>query len=530
MTIPRVVSIAGTDPTGGAGAQADIKSIQAAGGFALSALTALVSQNTRGVTSIFYPPAGVLADQLEAISSDVDIDAVKIGMLGRCDYISTVRTWLMEVKPPIVVLDPVMVATSGGVLLENDAINALRELLPLATVLTPNIPELEILCGHEKGTIVSSEGAVTAAQTLATTTGAKVIVKAGHLHETKIENYIVSSEGIISQARSIRFNTACTHGTGCSMSSALATRLAGGDSYGKALSWVTKWLEESIRYAPSLHVGHGSGPIDHSHQMRRLECSAQVKTWINRASLNNDLSKYEVEFVNASCPDTIDLCDHVPPQGKWTKLLWQLATPALEETWELPFLADLRSGNLDPWEFTVYQRQDALYLDGYARALSLLAVVATDPQESVFWSTSSSNAILVEQELHREWLASHSDDEFSEATQLDPSTVSTGYINHLLSVCATEDYCVGIAAVLPCFWIYAELGERLSEYNFPDHPYKRWLDTYHDPGFIEATSQVIKYLELAMENSGSKTRERATTAFLTSCIWEKEFFDQSSRF
>src|SRR4051812_22442478 len=144
-TVPRVLSIAGTDPTGGAGIHADLKSIAANGGYGMAAVTALVAQNTRGVRSIHVPPPAFLAEQLEAVSDDVEIDAVKIGMLFDSDIVAVVQDWLEQVRPPRVVLDPVMIAASGDTLLAPDAVEAVRALVAHVDLVTPNMPELAAL-------------------------------------------------------------------------------------------------------------------------------------------------------------------------------------------------------------------------------------------------------------------------------------------------------------------------------------------------------------------------------------------------
>ena len=144
-TIPRVLSIAGTDPTGGAGVQADLKSIGAAGGYGMAVVTALVAQNTQGVREIHTPPQSFLDAQLQSVFDDVQVDAIKIGMLGDVETTETVANWLLRVGVPVVVLDPVMVATSGDRMLSEEAEQAVRELTRLATVVTPNLPELAML-------------------------------------------------------------------------------------------------------------------------------------------------------------------------------------------------------------------------------------------------------------------------------------------------------------------------------------------------------------------------------------------------
>lgn len=151
MPTPRVLSIAGTDPTGGAGIQADLKSISANGGYGMAVITALVAQNTHGVRSVHVPPLAFLREQLDAVSDDVVIDAVKIGMLGTRDISAVVQNWLVAIKPPVVVLDPVMVATSGDRLLDRDAEQAMRDLLAHVDVATPNLSELAVLLDQGVG-------------------------------------------------------------------------------------------------------------------------------------------------------------------------------------------------------------------------------------------------------------------------------------------------------------------------------------------------------------------------------------------
>lgn len=259
--IPRVLSIAGTDPTGGAGAQADLKSIMAAGGYGMSVITALVAQNTQGVRDIHTPPLEFLRAQLDSVFDDVTVDAVKIGMLGDTDTIQAVRDYLQS-HQVTTVLDPVAVASSGDRLLTADAEDALRDFAAASSVVTPNLPELALLT---KTKIASSEQeAVDIAGTWAKETNTTVIVKLGHLAGPEAGNIAVAPSGETHKVSSPRVGTKNTHGTGCSLSSALATRLGAGDSLEDALDWSTKWLNEAIANADRLLVGKGHGPVDHS--------------------------------------------------------------------------------------------------------------------------------------------------------------------------------------------------------------------------------------------------------------------------
>ena len=277
-SVPRVLSIAGTDPTGGAGAQADLKSIAAAGGYGMNAITALVAQNTHGVRSIHTPPLSFLREQLDAVVSDVTIDAVKIGMLGSADTVACVRQWLAEHPMPLVVLDPVMVATSGDRLLDPDAEQAVIEFAHHVDIVTPNVPELAVLLSAQEPARTFEE-TLSQAVEFAQKSNTIVIAKGGHLDGKLANNAVVYPDGRITTITTPRIDTTNTHGTGCSLSSALATRLAAGDTITEAIEWVSYWLADSIRAGATLEVGTpgGHGPIDHFHQVRRQAACASTK-------------------------------------------------------------------------------------------------------------------------------------------------------------------------------------------------------------------------------------------------------------
>lgn len=266
--VPRVLSIAGTDPTGGAGIQADLKAIAAMGGYGMAAVTALVAQNTRGVRAVHTPPVWFLREQLDAVSDDVTIDGVKIGMLGDAEVTGTVRQWLEEVAPAPVVLDPVMVAASGDRLLAAEAERAVRDLVPLATLVTPNLPELAVLVDRPPATTWPE--ALDQARRLSAA-GVVVLAKGGHLDGAECPDALVDVRerpgSELVEFPGTRIDTPHTHGTGCSLSSAMATRLAAGDDRVTALRRVKSWLTESIAHAEELHVGGGHGPLHHFHSL-----------------------------------------------------------------------------------------------------------------------------------------------------------------------------------------------------------------------------------------------------------------------
>lgn len=265
--IPRVLSIAGTDPTGGAGAQADLKSIGAAGGYGMGVITALLAQNTQGVQEILTPPQSFLRAQLASVFDDVTVDAVKIGMLGDAETVATVTAWLDAHPVPIVVLDPVMVASSGDRLMAKEAEEAIRNLAARhASLITPNIPELAVLVGESAAQTM--EEAVEQARSFAASSGVSVLAKGGHLDSDHADNALVYKDGSVHVVEVQRITTKNTHGTGCSLSSALATRLGAGEELQAAVHWASRWLWESIAFADELHVGKGRGPIDHFHHLR----------------------------------------------------------------------------------------------------------------------------------------------------------------------------------------------------------------------------------------------------------------------
>lgn len=260
-SIPRVLSIAGTDPTGGAGLHADLKSIAANGGYGMGVVTALVAQNTQGVRSIHVPPMSFLREQLDAVSDDVQIDAVKIGMLGTAQIIDTVAQWLAQNRPPILVLDPVMVATSGDRLLDEKAEHALRNLLHSADLITPNMPELAVLADTTEGT--TWQEVMQQARSVATRYQVHVLAKGGHLQGNLAPDALVTPDGAVQEFLAERIATQNTHGTGCSYSAAAATLRPQTTSWAEAIARAKTWLTDSIAHADSLRVGQGHGPIHH---------------------------------------------------------------------------------------------------------------------------------------------------------------------------------------------------------------------------------------------------------------------------
>ena len=262
----RVLTIAGSDSGGGAGIQADIKAISAMGCYATSAITAITVQNTLGVQAVHPVPLDILEGQIDEVLSDIGADAIKIGMLHSAEVVNLVADMIGKYEIRNVVLDPVMVSTSGHRLIEEDAVEVImRRLMPLARVITPNIPEAEILAGCSiSGEDVFDE----IARKLSGNTGVSVLLKAGHLSGESLVDYFYNAEdGTMTKLPSKRVHTRNTHGTGCTLSSAFAAALAKGEDLTTAAVTAKKYIEQAIISGADYEIGGGHGPVNHFWSM-----------------------------------------------------------------------------------------------------------------------------------------------------------------------------------------------------------------------------------------------------------------------
>lgn len=252
------LTIAGSDTCGGAGIQADIKTMTANGVYAMSAITALTAQNTTGVTGIMDVTPEFLKLELDTVITDIRPDAVKIGMVSSSELIRVISETIRNYELTNVVVDPVMVATSGARLISEDAIGTLKEcLLPLATVLTPNIPEAEVLSGME---IKSAEDMIRAAEMISKNYGCAVLCKGGH--NLNDANDLLYRNGSCKWFKGKRINNPNTHGTGCTLSSAIASNLAKGYDLDTAVEKAKNYISGAL--AAMLDLGKGSGPMNHA--------------------------------------------------------------------------------------------------------------------------------------------------------------------------------------------------------------------------------------------------------------------------
>ena len=260
-SLPNVLSIAGSDPSGGAGIQADLKTFAALGCYGMAVITALTAQNTQGVSGVHIPPAEFVAQQIDAIFADIEVSAVKIGMLGSPDVVEAVAQALKRHGAKNIVLDPVLVATSGDSLGAPGVVEAMRaHLLPLARVVTPNIPEAMRFTGLAEPQNVQ-DLAVLAGHFLELGAQA-VLVKGGHMQGDKASDVLFEADQaeVFSQPR---VETKNTHGTGCTLSSAIAAQLAKGLDLPRAVESAKAYLTQALRDSVRLDVGHGHGPVHH---------------------------------------------------------------------------------------------------------------------------------------------------------------------------------------------------------------------------------------------------------------------------
>lgn len=273
LALPAVLSIAGSDSSGGAGIQADIKTIAAYGLFAETAVTALTAQNTCGVRDVMEATPRVVAEQIDAVFEDIPPAAVKVGMVSSASIIAAIAERLVAHRARNVVVDPVMVATSGARLIDEDAVSALRDrLLPLAAAITPNMPEAAVLAGFP---VADDEAMLRAGRAIAERVAAQggkaaVLVKGGH-GTAAADDVLVMPDGSSHWFRAARIDTANTHGTGCTLSSAIASGLAQGKALEEAVADAKAYVRGAL--SAGLDLGRGSGPLDHMWRYRGAEPS-----------------------------------------------------------------------------------------------------------------------------------------------------------------------------------------------------------------------------------------------------------------
>ena len=500
----RVLSIEGSDPIGGAGTMADMKVFTAHGVFGYSVMTSVLAQNTQGVTDIVNMEPGFIRAQLDAVSDDAEIDSMKIGMLGTVGIIDAVRGWLEEllkkatageVKRPFVVIDPVMYAKSSDALLTPDAEQALRTVLPLADVITPNIPELAALTDSEPAQ--SWDGMVAQASDLAAAMGIGVYAKSGmlalHGASDASDALVLPGDAATGAEPSVlripgaAVRTANVHGTGDSLSSSLAALRPQKDSWEVASLAAKAWMTGAITAADKLQVGKGHGPIDF--------------TWRKAPTGMSFSSDY-----------------------------WNRVEPVREKIATMPFISALLGGSLPKDSFAAYIHQDDIYLHDYTSLLALAASRADDIHERVFFAHAAAGSVESELGLHHNWFVENGYD----PGHVRMSEVTAAYIGHEHRVADQGLYSTLAAVVMPCFWLYAEAGKQIARgasergLDLSAHPYGSWIAAYADDSFNSTVAQEIEICNRLAARADIDEYNEMMDAALISSEHEYRFFDQAA--
>ncbi|TGO45460.1 hypothetical protein BCON_0390g00030 [Botryotinia convoluta] len=472
MGVGRVLVIAGSDSSGGAGIEADQKVIAAHGCYAMTATTALTAQNTLGVEDIHYVPAEFVGKLIDVSVGDVGVDVVKTGMLASGETVEVVAKALKRHHVKSLIVDPVMASTSGSQLLPSTAIRQLRELLlPYTTVLTPNVPEAQLLLS-DAGKFVEEPKNLDDLKEIAKSVqslGPKyVLVKGGHLplqkdgtvatkeEEKELMVDILYGEGVITEIRTRYQKSRNTHGTGCSMASAIASNIANGLPVVQAVRSACRYIEAGIRTAPDL--GKGNGPINHFH------------------------STYTLPFA----------------PGHFVEYL--LDRPDVKEAWrdhtEHAFVKGLGDGTLPLESFKYYLIQDYLYLVQFARATALASYKAKT-MEGIAASAGIVLHIHREMALHINYCEGFGMTK-AEIEACEESQACTAYTRYVLDIGQSEDWLALQISMAPCLIGYGEIAKRLHadpKTKREGNIYWKWIENYVADDYTEAVKVGSALLE-----------------------------------
>ncbi|KAL2793564.1 hypothetical protein BJX66DRAFT_325983 [Aspergillus keveii] len=479
MTVSRVLVIAGSDSSGGAGLEADQRVLAAHGCYALTATTGLTAQNTLGVQDIFVVPAEFVKKQISANLDDVGTDVVKLGMLSSAETIDVIADALVSYQIPSVVLDPVMVSTSGSQLLPEAAVQGLRaKLLPLTTVLTPNIPEAKLLLkdlGEDVSDPEDLEGLIQLTKRVAALGPKAVLLKGGHLALTK-DHKTAQNPDEASRVIDILYDgeevtlfetdylvSKNTHGTGCSLASAIAANLAHGKDLKRAVRSAVRFVEAGIK--TSSELGKGSGPINHFHSM------------------------YSLPFAPGRFLEYV--LDRPDVQSVWKKFT------------EHEFVLGLGSGSLPVERFKEYLAQDYLYLSA--------KIVLHIQRETA---------------LHVDYCASFGLSK-EEMEKLPEKMACTAYSRYILDVGQSEDWLALQVALAPCLIGYGAIAQRLytEEKTLRDgNQYWKWIENYVAEDYTEAVRLGSELLETHMRKVSPSRMEELIKIFIRATELEIEFW------
>ncbi|KAJ2399363.1 trifunctional hydroxymethylpyrimidine kinase/phosphomethylpyrimidine kinase/thiaminase [Coemansia sp. RSA 2559] len=503
---PAVLTIAGSDSGGGAGIQADLKTFMANGTYGLSVITAITAQNTREVRSAVGVEPELIKQQLEAVLDDIEIKAAKTGMIPDAKSIEALASvWKAKAGNVQLVIDPVMVATSGHKLLDPGALEILcTTLLPLATVVTPNLREAEAILGLNSGDINSVGQMEGAAQDIAERYSIPVVVvKGGHLEPPMTDNsgnpvvvdvVYMQSEAKVARIESLRINTLNSHGTGCTLSAAIAANLAKGMSHLGAVQQGVRYVNEAMQAA--YPVGGGHGPVNHAYALL--------------------VSPIPQPTMHSPNPFT----DYLKARSSaaWTKYIRH------------PFVRQAGTGALDHGVFIYYLKQDYMYLKHYARSYAMAAFKSDCPKDIAVLSGIAQNCIK-ESELHVNLCAKWGIGS-DEMDRVEESWASVAYTRYILDRGACGDVLELLVAMYPCLLGYGEASIRQAEdlqTVRKGNPYWPWLEFYIGEEFQTAVERGRRMIEelVQKENPSACRLDRLVKTFNDTVSLEIAFWDNA---
>ena len=475
------VTIAGSDSSGGAGIQADIKTMTMNGVYAMSAVTALTAQNTTGVSGIVEVSPEFLRQQIDMVFTDIFPDAVKIGMVSSSGLIHAIADSLRHYGARNVVVDPVMVSTSGAKLISDDAVKTLAdELLPLATVATPNIPEAEILSGMK---ILTRDDMEKAAAKISGDYGCAVLVKGGH--SVNDADDVLCEGGNLTWFHGARIDTTNTHGTGCTLSSAIAANLAKGSTLADSVRLAKEYISGAL--GAMLDLGKGSGPMMHNFCLTGKFAQKRDLRGILMASVSDMWPEYN---------------NH-------------------------PFVRGLETGTLDPQKFRRYIIQDYLYLNEYAKVFAVGIAKAKFLDTMQLFSKVIDAIANVEMNVHKGYMArlGVTQEELDSASRKLPNL---SYTSYMLRVAYEEGEPEVLAAILSCALSYEDIAKEIVRRNpeSVNHElYGTWIRTYSGEDYCGLNNVLASFLERAAEDYSASQVAHLAEIFRECSLYEMGFWD-----
>ena len=458
--------------------------MSAHGVYAMTAITALTAQNTTGVTDILESTPEFLAEQLDAVFTDIFPDAVKIGMVSSAALIRVIADKLTQYGAKHVVVDPVMVATSGSKLMQDEALGALKErLLPLAEVITPNIPEAEILSGMKIETVADMEAA---AKKISESCRCAVLLKGGHALNDANDLLYKDSRAEWFYGR--RIDNPNTHGTGCTLSSAIASNLACGAELTEAVRRAKDYISGAL--AAMLDLGKGRGPMNHLFDLKS-------------------------EFIREAAPSV-------------SERLRAAAAPVWEKCLNHPFVQGIGDGSLPVEKFQYFMLQDYLYLFEYAKVFAIGVTKAHSPEKMRMFARNVDQILGGEMNIHRAYMQRLGISE-EQVCAARPALDNASYTSYMLSVAEAGGEAEIIASILACSWSYAEIGQKLAQIpGAAEHPfYGEWISGYAGEEYAAANQALIEEMNRLAEGASPERMQRLTEIFVNCSRYELGFWDMA---